>query len=223
MKSYLLPRVGVIRPQYDAAVARTSWDEYRSTRSDPPGEREIASRRGQRLLEYMLTLAIEECLKRDMPMQFHAGDGEAPGVILRNQHPYYLEEVVRFERDGRLRMPKIIPIHAGYPLVGEAAWLSHLYTNCYFEVSLMTPFVHQGLVARYLQIMEAVPLSKILFGSDTYNLPELYWLAVRWGKRFLSQALGVYVDEGMLTPTEAIDAARMVLHGNNRRVYNLPV
>jgi uncharacterized protein len=76
--------------------------------------------------------------------------------------------------------------------------------------------------SRYLQIMEAVPLSKILFGSDTYNLPELYWLAARWGKRFLSQALAAYVDEAMLTEAEAIDAARMILHGNNRRAYNLP-
>jgi hypothetical protein len=222
MKSYLMPRIGVIKPVYDASVARISWDDYRRTRSNPPGDREEQSRRGREMLEYMLTLAMEECLKRDMPMQFHAGDGEAPGIILRNQHPYFLEEVVRFEKDGRMRLPKIIPIHAGYPLVGEAAWLSHLYTNCYFEVSLMTPFVHQGLLARYLQIMEAVPLSKILFGSDTYNLPELYWLAVRWGKRFLSQALAVYVDEGMLTSTEAIEAARMILHGNNRRAYNLP-
>jgi len=222
MKSYLLPRIGVIKPVYDPAVARASWDEYRRTRSDPPRDREEASRRGREMLEYLLTRAIEECLVRDMPMQFHAGDGEAPGVILRNQHPYFLEEVIRFEKDGRMRMPKIIPIHAGYPLVGEAAWVSHLYTNCYFEVSLMTPFVHQGLLARYLQIMEAVPLSKILFGSDTYNLPELYWLAVRWGKRFLSQALAVYVDEAMLTEAEAIDAARMILHGNNRRAYNLP-
>jgi hypothetical protein len=222
MKSYLLPRIGVIKPGYDASIARASWDDYRRTRSDPPRDREETSRRGREMLEYLLTLAIEECLKRDMPMQFHAGDGEAPGVILRNQHPYYLEEVVRFEKDGRLRLPKIIPIHAGYPLVDEAAWLSHLYTNCYFEVSLMTPFIHQGLLARYLQIMEAVPLSKILFGSDAYNLPELYWLAVRWGKRFLSQALAVYVDEGILTSTEAIDAARLILHGNNRRAYNLP-
>jgi uncharacterized protein len=222
MKSYLMPRIGVVKPVYDPAVARRSWDEYRRTRRTPAADREQGSLRGRELLEYLLTLALEECLQRDMPMQFHAGDGEAPGIILRNQHPYYLEEIVRFEKDGRLRMPKIIPIHAGYPLVGEAAWLSHLYTNCYFEVSLMTPFVHQGLVSRYLQIMEAVALSKILFGSDAYNLPELYWLAARWGKRFLSQALAVYVTEKMLTENETLDVARMILFRNNRRVYNLP-
>jgi predicted TIM-barrel fold metal-dependent hydrolase len=91
----------------------------------------------------------------------------------------------------------------------------------YFETSLMTPFIHQGLLARYLQIMEAVPLSKILFGSDAYNVPELYWLAARWGKRYLAQALAVYVQDGLLDEEEALHAARMILHLNNRQVYNL--
>ncbi|MBC7925169.1 MAG: amidohydrolase family protein, partial [Bryobacteraceae bacterium] len=173
MKSYLLPRLGLVQPHYDSEAAKKSWEEYRSTRT-ATGDRETLSDRGRKLQEYLFTIALEECLKRDMPMQMHAGDGEAPGVILRRQHPYFLEEVVRFDRDGIMRMPKIIPIHAGYPLVGEAAWLSHLYTNCYFEISLMNPLIHQGLVRRFLEIFEAVPLSKILFGSDAYHLPEFY-------------------------------------------------
>lgn len=221
MKSYLLPAIGVIKPVYESGPAAESWQEFKKTRGIMAADREADARRGKVLREHLLTVALEECLARDMPMQFHAGDGEAPSVILRNQHPWYLEEFVRFDRDGVMRMPKIIPIHAGYPLVGEAAWLSHLYTNCYFEVSLMTPFIHQGLVRRYLEIMEAVPLSKILFGSDAYNLPELYWLAARWGRRFLSEALAVYVREGILTHEEALEAARMILFKNNRAVYRL--
>lgn len=222
MKSYLLPRLGLLKPVYDEKLAAASWEEYRTQRGTTTGDRESDSRRGAVLLQYLLTLAVEECLARDMPMQFHAGDGEAPGVILRNQQPYYLEEFVRFDRDGVMRRPKIIPIHAGYPLVSEAAWLSHLYTNCYFELSLMTPFIHLGLVHRYLEIMEAVPLSKILFGSDAYNVPELYWLAGRWGKRFLSQALSLHVDHGVLTEAEALEAAQQILHRNNRATYRLP-
>lgn len=221
MKSYLLPTIGVIKPVYDGTAASVSWDEYRRTRTVPLADRELQARSGKVMFEHLLTLALEECLARDMPMQFHAGDGEAPEIILRNQHPYYLEEFVRFDKDGLMRMPKIIPIHAGYPLVSEAAWLSHLYANCYFELSLMTPFIHQGLTRRYLEIMESVPLSKILFGSDAYHVPELYWLAARWGKRFLSQALAVYVREGVLTHEEALEGARMVLHENNRAVYRL--
>ncbi len=221
MKSYLLPDVGLITPGYDDGAAARSWDEYKRTRRDSSGPREARARRGQLLRERLLTLALEACLERDMPMQFHAGDGEAPYVILRNQHPYYLEEVARFDKDGMMRMPKIIPIHAGYPLVGEAVWLSHLYTNVYFETSIMTPFAHQGIMHRFLEIMEAVPLSKILFGSDAYHVPELYWLAARWGKRYLAQALAVYVRQGILDETEALEAARMILYQNNRHVYNL--
>lgn len=223
MKSYLLPDIGVIRPTYDDGLAAASWKEFRKMRDAPYADRAEGQARGRVLRERLLTLALEECLVRDMPMQFHAGDGEAPSVILRNQHPYYLEEVARFDRDGVMRMPKIIPIHAGYPLVGEAAWLSHLYTNVYFELSLMTPFIHQGLLHRYLEIMEAVPLSKILFGSDAYHVPELYWLAARWGKRYLAQALAVYVQGGVLDEAEALEAARMILHLNNRKAYNLKV
>jgi uncharacterized protein len=121
-----------------------------------------------------------------------------------------------------MRMPKMIPIHAGYPLVGEAAWLSHLYTNCYFEISLMNPVIHQGLARRFGEILEAVPMSKVLFGSDSFALPEYNWVAGKWGKRYLSQALAVYVKEKILTREEALEGAQMMLHKNNRRIYNLP-
>lgn len=220
MKSYLMPEIGVVKPLFDPAPAKASWAQLKD-KSVVYEDREAEAHKGKDLRRYLLTLALEECLARDMPMQFHAGDGEAPGIILRQQDPYNLEEMVRFDRGGVMRMPKIVPIHAGYPLVGQAAWLSHLYTNCYFELSIMTPFAHQGLFQRYLQVMEAVPVSKILFGSDAYHVPELFWLAARWGKRYLAQALGVYVDEGILGVDEALEAARMILYKNNRRLYNL--
>jgi predicted TIM-barrel fold metal-dependent hydrolase len=221
MKSYLLPDIGLIKPVHEDDGAAASWEEYKRTRDRHHADREEANMRGKVLRERLLTLSLEECLARDMPMQFHAGDGEAPSVTLRNQRPYNLEEVARFDRDGVMRMPKIIPIHAGYPLVSEAAWLSHLYANVYFETSLMTPFIHQGLLHRYLEVMEAVPLSKILFGSDAYNVPELYWLAARWGKRYLARALAVYVKDGLLDEAEALEGARMILHRNTRQAYNL--
>jgi hypothetical protein len=42
-------------------------------------------------------------------------------------------------------------------------------------------------------------MSKILFGSDSWSVPEYNWLAGRWGKKYLSRALAVYVKEGSLT------------------------
>ena len=86
----------------------------------------------------------------------------------------------------------------------------------------MNPFIHQGLERRFLEILEAVPLSKVLYGSDAFHLPELYWAAGKWGKRYLSNALAVYVQQKILTRDEALEGARMILYKNNRRTYNLP-
>ncbi|MGO4139447.1 amidohydrolase family protein [Rhizobium anhuiense] len=222
MKSYLLPYIGLIEPLYDREIARASWQALRASYHNiPTMDRQSEYNLSKDLRRYNFTLALEECLRRDMPMQIHTGDGEAPSVILRNQDPFYLEEVCRFDRDGVMRMPKIIPLHAGYPSVGKAAWLSHLYPNCYFELSIMTPFVHQNLFQRYMQVMEVVPLSKILYASDAFHVPELYWLSGRWGKRYLAKALTEYVVGGSLDFDEAIEGARMILYKNNRSLYAL--
>ncbi|RWC00119.1 MAG: amidohydrolase [Mesorhizobium sp.] len=222
MKSYLLPYIGLIRPLHDRKPAATSWQALRMSFAQlPKMDREASAQITKDLCRYTFTLALEECLKRDMPMQIHAGDGEAPDVILRNQDPFFLEEVVRFDHANMMRRPKIIPLHAGYPSVAKAAWMSHVYPNCYFELSIMTPFCHQNLYQRYMQVMEVVPLSKILYASDTYHVPELYWLSGRWGKRYLTRALTDYVVGGSLSFEEAVEAARMILYKNNRSVYNL--
>jgi len=225
MKSYLLPRLGLLKPQYDRGLARASWGRVRASGSGLPAadgpDRDEHWDAQSDVLRYFHSLALEACLERGMPMQFHAGDGEAPRGIMRRQDPFLMEEMVRFERDGLMRMPKVILIHAGYPLVGKAAWLTHLYPNCHFELSLATPLIHHGLLRMYLEVMEVVPLTKILFGSDAYHLPELYWLAAKWGRRFLAQALAVYVDAGVLDRDEALEAARLILNGNNRRLYGL--
>jgi hypothetical protein len=226
MKSYLLPRLGLLKPSYDRAAAARSWEAYRRRSAtefpDAAGpDRDLRWKALDDLLRYLHTRAIEECLARDLPVQFHAGDGEAPYGIMRNQDPFLLEEMVRFERDGVMRLPKIVVVHAGYPLVGKGAWLSHLYTNCYFDLSLMTPLINRGLVQRYLEALEVVPLSKILFGSDAYNAPEFYWLAAKWGRRFLAMALGQLVAGEQLGRAEALDAARMILYQNSRELYRI--
>ncbi|WP_419162692.1 amidohydrolase family protein [Candidatus Palauibacter sp.] len=227
MKSYLLPRLGLLKPLFDPAPARRSWDQFRARRARgevPAGDtvdRDEYWQLQSEALRYLHSLALEACLERDMPMQFHAGDGEAPRGIMRNQDPFLMEEMVRFERHDVMRMPQVILIHAGYPLIGRAAWLTHLYANCHFELSLAAPLIHHGMLRMFLEVMEVVPFSKILFGSDAYHLPEFYWLAAKWGRRFLAQALGIYVDAGILNRDEAVAGARMILHENNRRLYHL--
>ena len=227
MKSYLLPRLGLLKPEWNAGVAAASWEDFQARRTagtlpDAGGvDRDEYWNIQSGVLRYLHSRAVQACLERDMPMQFHAGDGEAPRGIMRRQDPFLMEEMIRLERDGIMQYPKVILIHAGYPMVGQAAWICHLYGNAYFEMSLVTPLIHQGLVRMYLEVMESVPLTKILFGSDAYHLPEFNWLAAVWGRRFLARALGTYVAGGLLGHDEAVEAGRRILHQNNRDVYGL--
>ncbi|MGH9198197.1 MAG: amidohydrolase family protein, partial [Acidimicrobiia bacterium] len=63
---------------------------------------------------------------------------------------------------------------------------------------------------------------KILYGSDAYDAPELYWLAAKWARRALAEALGVYVEAGQLGREEAVEIARMILYKNSRTLYRIP-
>ena len=72
------------------------------------------------------------------------------------------------------------------------------------------------------QLLGLAPTSKVLYSSDASAIPELFWLAARWGRR----ALGVVLDElmglGALAPTEAMGVARHILGGNAANLYGVP-
>ena len=71
------------------------------------------------------------------------------------------------------------------------------------------------------EILGMAPFSKVLFATDAFTMPEIFWLAARWGRWGLGRVLSEFVTEGFLTPTEAWEAAEAILGGNARAVYGL--
>ncbi|OHV76726.1 hypothetical protein LCM4579_27680 [Ensifer sp. LCM 4579] len=59
-----------------------------------------------------------------------------------------------------------------------------------------------------MHVMEVVPLSKMLYASDAFHVPELCWLAGRWCQRYFAKALTEYVVGESLDFDEAIEGAR---------------
>jgi hypothetical protein len=59
------------------------------------------------------------------------------------------------------------------------------------------------------------PISKVVYGSDGYGLPEINYVGARLGKAALGQALGDLVEAGMLSPDEARES---VTYGLKARV-----
>ena len=60
-----------------------------------------------------------------------------------------------------------------------------------------------------------------MYSSDASQIPELYWLAGRWGRRGLGLVLDELVALGALTMDEALDSARRILGANAAAVYGL--
>jgi predicted TIM-barrel fold metal-dependent hydrolase len=73
---------------------------------------------------------------------------------------------------------------------------------------------------RLMEALEACPYAKILYGADGSS-PEALWIAAKRFKRVLAQVLSELSLEGFCSGTEVASAARLILHDNAARLYNL--
>ena len=65
------------------------------------------------------------------------------------------------------------------------------------------------------------PFSKLMFATDAFTMPEIFWLAARWGRWGLARVLDELVEDGFLLEDEALRAAEEILAENARRLYAL--
>jgi hypothetical protein len=70
-------------------------------------------------------------------------------------------------------------------------------------------------------ILGMAPFSKVLFATDAFTMPEIYWVAARWGRWGLTQVLEEFVQAGFLAEPEAYTAAQAILGDNARRLYQV--
>jgi hypothetical protein len=61
----------------------------------------------------------------------------------------------------------------------------------------------------------------VLYATDAFTMPEIFWLAARWGRWGLGRVLAEFVAEGLLEAAEAWEAAEAILGGNARKLYAL--
>jgi predicted TIM-barrel fold metal-dependent hydrolase len=169
------------------------------------------------LRDHLLCRALELCMEYDVPMQLHTGIGDA-GINLVLSRPALLLDLLR---SSAFRSCKVVLVHAGFPYHSEAGYLARVLPRVYCGVSEGIPFAASGARRIYLEILEMAPISKVLYGSDGYNLPEMSYIGATLGKTALSEALEDLVSRGMLSNAEALEAGQLVLAGNTSRLYSL--
>lgn len=98
-------------------------------------------------------------------------------------------------------------LHIGYPYLRESAYLSSVYLNVFVDLSLVIPFAISKAALLLTQLFGLAPTSKLLYASEGFSVPELFWLGARVGRQNLSQVLGKLVEAQILSDDEALEVA----------------
>ena len=175
----------------------------------PPGRRRLAD---PVLTRAMLWAAVEAGL----PIQFHIGYGDRD-IRLHRSDPALLTDFLHL-------MPARVPVmllHT-YPFQRQAGYLAAVYRNVHLDVGLTLGYVGPVRGGEVLaEAFELAPFTKLLFSTDAFGLPELYYLGAHVFRQALDRLLGERVRSGEWSAADAARIARLACSGNARRVYRL--
>jgi hypothetical protein len=168
------------------------------------------------LLDHLLTVALEEAAREELPVQFHCGFGDRDAdPILSN--PALLRPVLE---EARFQKAPVVLLHC-YPYVQEAAYLASVYPQVYLDLSLASPLVFYGGGAALEDALGLAPTTKILYGSDAWGVPDIIYLGSLHTRQRLGHLLEDWIKRGWLGEQEARQVAEDLLANNARRLYRL--
>jgi uncharacterized protein len=177
---------------------------------------EISFKDAKPLQDYMLHQLLDMARKQGLPVAFHTGLQAGNGNVLNNSDPALLTNLF-------LEYPDInfVLYHSSYPYGGTLSAIVKNFKNVNIDMN-WTYSISQSYAERYLnEWLEAVPASKIMaFGGDQRSVENTY-AELQIARKIISNVLIKKVSEGDLTEEEAKTTAKMILHDNQVRFYNL--
>jgi predicted TIM-barrel fold metal-dependent hydrolase len=169
------------------------------------------------LCDFLLVTALDIANRDALPVQFHTGFGDTD-LDMFKANPFHLRPLLESDR---FRNVPFVLLHAAYPYVRELGYLAAMYRNVYMDISLAIPFITIQIPDMVRQALALTPLNKILYASDAFSIPEIYWLANRWGRAALETVLSELVTANVLSGAQAYTAGRQILRENARTIYGL--
>ncbi len=214
LKSIIAYRTGLAaQPTSHAAAAAAFGPVKEHARRD--GRVRLATKP---LNDYLLLRALEIAERQAMPVQIHTGFGDAD-LDLRDANPLHLRPLLE---SGQYANVPFVLLHASYPYVRELGYLAAMYPNVYADVGLAIPHLTAEIPTMLRQLLSLTPSTKVVYSSDASQIPELFWLAARWGRRGLGTVLDELMALGALDGDEALAVGQRVLGGNAAGIYGLP-
>jgi uncharacterized protein len=195
-------------------VQPVSEDDARRNFEATRGDVELTRQKPFR--DFLLCHTLDVARERGLWIHIHAAVGD-PDIVYQRANPALLYPLLHSQR---FRANNVVLVHGGWPWVGEAAAMVAILPNVYLDVSEGTIFGMPNMRQRMMEVLEACPYSKILYGADG-SLPEALWIVARRYKAVLGRVLEDLVGEGFCSRSEAYRIGRAILSDNARRLYAL--
>jgi len=221
VKTVMAYRFGLKTKERDENEVKTIYENMRGKKElfIPYAEKTLEMVQNEKIIrEYLLFKTLELCMKLDVPLQIHTGVGASPNIDVREVNPLHLINIITHPE---LNNAKIVLIHSGYPYVEEAGYLANQYPNVYIDISEMNPFISIGVKNKVLSLLEMAPVTKIMYGSDGFNIPEVFWIAALIGREAISQALDHLIKRGFIDEDYGYQSAKLILYENAKELYKV--
>jgi predicted TIM-barrel fold metal-dependent hydrolase len=221
LKSVIAYRTGLEIQRSTEEEVRKVYDKFIAEARLGKSVRDILSSRSKHVktvYDYFLFLGVEDSVELDVPFQMHVGMGDAPFIDLRLANPILLHDLINDESGKKA---KIVLTHGGYPYLEEAGFLVNAYPNVFLDLSETIPFISVGIKEKLLNLFEMAPTTKIMYGSDGYNIPELHWISSIQTKKALSAALNELLESKEIDEEWAQEITKDFLSENAKRIYRL--
>jgi uncharacterized protein len=168
------------------------------------------------VVRHGLWVAAEICRSRKLPLQLHVGFGD-PDVYMHACDPTHFTDFIA----AMDRWDVAVALLHNYPFHREAAWLSEVFSNLYYDTGVIQNYAALNAAQIYAEAFEAGKFTKQLFSSDAFGLSELYYLGCFLFRRALKRCLDRWLADDMMTLADADEIVRLVAGENARRIYPL--
>jgi predicted TIM-barrel fold metal-dependent hydrolase len=169
------------------------------------------------VIRELLWAAAERCRDRRFPLQVHVGVGDAD-ILMHACDPTHFTPFIATLDEWDV---PVTLLHC-WPFLREAAWLSEVFRNVYYDVGFTLNFTAPESERVLAEAMEMGRFSKMLYSSDAFALPELFYLGAFLFRRALTRVLQRWMAEDFCGDADALEIAGLIASGNARRIYALP-
>ena len=171
--------------------------------------------------DFMMRELLLLARRHDCPMLIHLASVETLSSQLGTNDPANMYSLML---DEDIKKTRIVMLHGGYPNFRQAAVLplQSFFTQgeLYIDLSLMVYFPPAWRDA-VRTIIQFAPIDRIVYGSDAYGLIERLGCNAWWGRRLLSDVLEEFVRKYDWTEDECLEAARLVLCQNAKKLLRI--